>query len=497
MNESVPGFFSGGGDNPKEGQRMNQEENKKITFDSTEIERSIISALLVAPIKFHAASEVICSSDFSVNLCSMIFSVMQNLSNRNLAIDEVTVLTELTEISKSSEIEVSPDDFREIMDSNSTSANLLTYCNELKEISERRKAAGALRKAEEALRKGGNLRDIFRELEAVRPTDPGEYRSYQDNNLIKPLISVLDPKERPEIIPTGFQSLDKAINGGLTEGVYLISAIPGLGKTSFVSQILDCVALNGRSCLMFNYEMATDLLIARSLARLAYRQNHRTKSDAEIPTATEIYFKTLLSEPDKEEPEKKQQREKKLEILSETQERYEEAARNLYYVNCDGAYTADRIERRIARHIAETGQKPVVAIDYLQILPAMNPRQINQTEIVSTNLSELTRISRKFGIPVIVVSATSRENYNGSGSMSAFKSTGTAEYTSSLGAVMFYTALKGETKKVEKLTAAEKEHITFKAVKGRNVADIGELEFTRKGAWFYFEEVRKNNAQPH
>ena len=470
---------------------MNQEENKKIAFDSTEIERSIISALFVAPKKIHTASEVICSSDFSVNLCSMIFSVMQNLSNRNLAIDEVTVLTE---ISKSSEIEVSPDEFREIMDSSSTSANLLTYCNELKEISERRKAAGALKKAEGALRKGGNLNDIFKELEAVRPTDPGECRNYQDNNLIRPLISVLDPKEKPEIIPTGFRILDSKINGGLTEGVYLISAAPGMGKTAFVSQILDYIALNGRSCLLFSFEMSTDLLIARSLARLAYRQNHRSMKSDEIPTANEIYYKVLLSE---ESSMEKRLREKKLEILSDTQERYEAAARNLYYVNCDGVYTADRIERRIARHVAETGQKPVIAVDYLQIMPAANPRQINQTEIVSTNLSELTRISRKFGIPAIIISATARENYNGNGGMAAFKSSGTAEYTSSLGAVMFYTALRDKSKELESLTPEEKKHVTFKAVKCRNVADVGELEFTREGEWFYFEEVHKNDARPH
>ena len=450
------------------------------------LEEAIIGELFLAPEKISAIEDIICPADFSAKSHAEIFEAMQALNSKKLAIDIQTVNQE---IKKNNDFEISIDDLKEYIDATTTSANLFSHCNQLKTLSDKRNAYNALKKAESSLESGQEIQSIFDYLEAARPTDrEEEYRNYDDNSLLNKLIEFATNEDKPTITPTGFKNLDKCLSGGLTEGTYIISAIPGMGKTAFASQMLDSIAKNGSDVILFNYEMSTSELLSRSIARIAYKEER-----AAAPQANEIYLKKLLIEPDNEAINEKKEREKKLEILFDAEEKYSETAKNLYYVNCDSDYTVNNIKRRVKRHIAARNKRPVIAVDYLQIMPAQNPKQINITEIVSANMSELKRISREFKIPVIIISATSRENYNKVAGLSAFKNSGVAEYTADFGAVLYYTALENKT--AEELTQEEKEDITLKIVKsrrkGKEFAD--KLEFTFKGAWAYYEEKEKAN----
>ena len=57
-------------------------------------------------------------------------------------------------------------------------------------------------------------------------------------------------------LPTGFDALDRALDGGLYEGLYIVGAISSLGKTTLVTQIGDQIASGGQDVLVFSLEMA-------------------------------------------------------------------------------------------------------------------------------------------------------------------------------------------------------------------------------------------------
>ena len=78
------------------------------------------------------------------------------------------------------------------------------------------------------------------------------------------------------------------------------------------------------------------------------------------------------------------------------------------------------------------GKKPVVFIDYLQILqPEQDEKGRTQTtkETVDTTVTELKRISREQGLTVFVISSVNRANYLTPIDFESLKESGGIEYT--------------------------------------------------------------------
>lgn len=71
-------------------------------------------------------------------------------------------------------------------------------------------------------------------------------------------------------ISTGFENLDKLLDGGLYPGLYVIGANSSLGKTTLVLQIADSIAKSGQGVLIFSLEMSRFELIAKTLSRMSF-----------------------------------------------------------------------------------------------------------------------------------------------------------------------------------------------------------------------------------
>ncbi|MCE2188688.1 helicase DnaB, partial [Streptococcus thermophilus] len=79
--------------------------------------------------------------------------------------------------------------------------------------------------------------------------------------------------------------------------------------------------------------------------------------------------------------------------------------------------------KTVNSYVARTGKKPVVIIDYLQILKPTNDRGTDKAN-VTTSVNEMKKIATRYHIPVIVISSFNRLNYNSPVSMEAFKESG-------------------------------------------------------------------------
>lgn len=300
-------------------------------------------------------------------------------------------------------------------------------------------------------------------------------------------------------IPTGFPSLDKILNGGLVPGLYIMGAVSSLGKTALMVNFADNIAAAGTDVLYFSLEMSKYELMARSISRLSFRITGERKGNADDAFSTfGVLFGALDLNPGS--------------LLTEAAEEYRQTiGKHIWYFEGVGSIGVDQIREAVQNHIAKTGRKPVVFVDYLQIIAPADPRATDKhnTDVIVTTLKQM---SRDEDVPVFCISSLNRMNYNEPINMAAFKESGAIEYGSDvlIGLQLYGIGYKPGEKEQERkariqqlVTAAEKEDrisIQVRVLKNRNGrrGDSGELKFTKRFNSFFeipedFKEVYTND----
>ena len=218
-------------------------------------------------------------------------------------------------------------------------------------------------------------------------------------------------------IPTGFNSLDSLLDGGLFSGLYIIGAISSLGKTTLCLQMLDNIAKSGTDVLIFSLEMAKSELLAKSISRLTF-----TRSSKNIVVSGRTTRDVLTN---------KQSNDQVAKSISNAIDTYKnEYSKHVYILEGVGNYDVKEIRKGIETHINMTGNKPVVLIDYLQVIQPYDNKSLSDKQNTDKTVLELKRISREFDITVLVISSFNRENYYQSVSLTSFKESGSIEYSS-------------------------------------------------------------------
>lgn len=232
------------------------------------------------------------------------------------------------------------------------------------------------------------------------------------NSLMGDILSPVDTNP----IKTGFSNLDIALGGEINAGVMTIGGLSSLGKTSFILQIADQIALEGkRDALYFSLEMSARELVAKSVSRLTYLLDGK----ALAKTTAGIMQKSRW----------KRYSEQERSAIYKAFTAYKGIAKGLYFIEPNKAYSAQDIAKAVREHIATTKRKPVVFIDYLQILSPITPRATDK-QAIDENITALKRLSAQEGLLIVLVSSISRSKYSQTISMDSFKESGSIEYSS-------------------------------------------------------------------
>lgn len=232
-------------------------------------------------------------------------------------------------------------------------------------------------------------------------------------------------------IPTGFKGLDDLLEGGLYEGLYIIGAISSLGKTTFALQVIDQIAASGHDVIVFSLEMARYELMAKSISRLTF-EAHQAQGlplGAAKTTRGITTGKRYANYNDTE-----------MRLIERATKDYAEISRRIWIKEGIGELGVQQVREAVQRHITLTGRKPVVLIDYLQILAPYNERYTDKQNTDKAVL-ELKRISRDNKIPIIGISSFNRDNYTAPVNMAAFKESGAIEYSSDVLMGLQYTGM--------------------------------------------------------
>lgn len=243
--------------------------------------------------------------------------------------------------------------------------------------------------------------------EAIRTTAarPDNVTDYIDTLMSGEIEQFREARNRR----TGFNNLDEQAKG-LYSGLYVVAAISSLGKTTFCHQIADQLAAMGEDVLFFSLEQSRLELVSKSLAR------RTAQKDAAKAVNSLSIRRGYLPE----------------QVLKAAAEYKSDIAERLSVIEGNFACNFSFIGEYIRKYIAKTGKKPVVFIDYLQILQPeqdQNGRTQSTKETVDTTVTELKRISREMGLTVFVISSVNRANYLTPIDFESLKESGGIEYT--------------------------------------------------------------------
>lgn len=208
--------------------------------------------------------------------------------------------------------------------------------------------------------------------------------------------------------PTGFEGLDAKLSGGLHAGVYVLGAVPSLGKTSLAWQIADNIAAGGRTVLFYSLEMSRFEMASKAISRYA-----AGIYDVDLaPSALDVRMG------------------RKPEIVGKAVQAFAAtSAPNLIVIEGGLDLTVSGICDDVAKRLND-GLNPVVFVDYLQILRSGDPRtDSDDKRRTDEAMRQLKQLSAAHGLTVFVVSSLNRMNYGESASFTSFKESGSIEYT--------------------------------------------------------------------
>ena len=320
------------------------------------------------------------------------------------------------------------------------------------------------------------------ELEAMAEATKEEYLKTSAAAQIQDFLDGITASANTPAISTGFHNLDTILDGGLYEGLYIIGAISSLGKTTLALQLADNLAQQGQDVLIFSLEMARSELIAKSISRLTYlladnRADAKTTRGITAGARYRGYSQTERG------------------IINKAITSYKEYAPHIFIHEGVGDIGIERVKEIVQQHISITGNKPVVLIDYLQILSPYDMRASDKQNTDKTVL-ELKRLSRDCKIPVIGISSFNRDSYKAGGginqgkvSMTDYKESGALEYSADvLMGLEFYSAgTKEYDEKAEK--RKDPREIRLVVLKNRNGKAWEECNFDYLPLFNYYKEA--------
>ena len=251
---------------------------------------------------------------------------------------------------------------------------------------------------------------------------------------------------------TGYSNLDEL--NGLYNGLYVIGAVSSLGKTSFTYQLGDQLAEAGEKVLYFSLEQSKLELLTKSISRITAKIDYKN-----AVTGLEIR-KGFRND-----------------IVNRALDIYKPTAKNMQVIECNFNANINYIKDYVERYIKYMGIKPVVIIDYLQIIPPVKEGEQTK-DAVDFNVRALKKMQSDNDLLVFVISSINRSNYLAPIDFESFKESGGIEYTADvvwgLQLEVLYTDLftkdKQIIKKREAVKEAKKEHprkIVLECLKNR------------------------------
>lgn len=358
---------------------------KKVLPNNPEAEQSVIGSMIMDKDAIIAASEIITGEDFYQQRYGVLFDAMIELFNEGQPVDLITLQNKLKEKDVPPEL-CSLEFIRDLITSVPTSANVKYYANIVKEKSTLRQ----LIKVTEGITNqcyldkdkiDSLLEDTEKKVfDIVQKRNSGDYTSIKDVvfRSLESIEAAAKNKGSVTGVATGFYDLDYKTAGLQPSDLILIAARPSMGKTAFVLNIAEHVALKSNvTTAIFSLEMSKDQLVKRILSM-------HSKVDSQAIRSGELSDDDWVK-------------------LVESAR----AIGNSNLIIDDTSSISIGELRSKCRKFKLENNLGLVIIDYLQLMSGSKKSESRQQEISEISRS-LKALAREISAPVIALSQLSR-----------------------------------------------------------------------------------------
>jgi len=366
---------------------LEEEVIKRLPPHNVEAERAVIGAMMLNADAIMVCSELLTSDEFYQQQYGIIFDALVEMYKDGVGADLVTLQNKLREKEVTPEL-YSVEYLGELLASVPTSANVKFYA----EIVHEKAVLRRLIRVSEQVTKdcymdSQPLEDILEDTEksvfdVIQQRGGSEFEPIRDV-VLRTLDSIEKAaKQKGNItgLETGFRDLDAKTAGLQKSDLILIAARPAMGKTAFVLNIAEYVALHSNSTIaLFSLEMSKEQLVKRMLAMNSMVDSQKIRAgdledddwDKLVGSVRKIGNSNL--------------------VIDDT-----------------SGITASELRSKCRKLKIEQGLDLVI-IDYLQLMTGAGKRKSDSRQQEISDISRSLKVmARELNVPVIALSQLSR-----------------------------------------------------------------------------------------
>lgn len=365
---------------------MEEELIKKDLPKSIEAERSVIGSMMMDPEAIVAVSEILTPEDFYQKQLGVIYGTMVELFSEGKAVDLVTLQDRLkTKDIPPEYLEVSF--LSEMVMAVPVSTNAAYYAGIVREKSVMR---NLIRTAEGIANNcylgKESLDEILEKSEKAIFEISGKRSNTGFESISKIVVDTITSiemaaKNKGSVtgIASGFIDVDYKTAGFQNSDLILIAARPSMGKTAFVLNLAEYIAVRSKQCTaVFSLEMSKDQLVKRLLSMNSHVDSQAIRTGSLSEEQWEMLFEggRAIAE-------------SKL-ILDDTP-----------------GITVRELRSKCRKYKLEHDLKLII-IDYLQLMNGSSKSESRQQEVAEISRS-LKALARELNVPIIALSQLSRQ----------------------------------------------------------------------------------------
>ena len=364
-----------------------REENtiKQIMPHSLEAERAVIGSMLMDADAIPSANDILNDTDFYNKQYGTLFEAMIQLHNEGRSSDLITLKAKLEESGVPSEV-ISLDFIRDIIAGVPTSANVKEYANIVYEKAVLRNLIRTTNDITNQVYSGKDKLEDVLEMAEKKVFEVVQKRGTSDIvpvrqvvlNVLAEIESAAQTRGTITGLPTGFIDLDNQLSGLQPSDFILIAARPSVGKTAFVLNITEHMALKKNiSVAIFSLEMSKEQLISRVVAQHSMVDSMKMR----VGNLNDTEWGKIMETSD---------------IIANAG----------IYIDDTPGISIGELRSKCRKLSIEKGID-IVIIDYLQLMSGSGKSPSREQEISEISRS-LKGIARELNVPVIALSQLNR-----------------------------------------------------------------------------------------
>ena len=360
---------------------------KRLPPNNVEAEKAVIGAMMLDSDAIMVCSEILTAGEFYQQQYGIIFDALVEMYRDGIGADLVTIQNKLREKEVTPEL-YSVEYLGELLASVPTSANVKFYAEIVHEKAVLRRLIKVTEQVtRECYMDSQPLEDILEDTEksvfdVIQQRGGSEFEPIRDV-VLRTLDSIEKAaKQKGNItgLETGFRDLDAKTAGLQKTDLILIAARPAMGKTAFVLNIAEYVALHSNSTIaLFSLEMSKEQLVKRMLAMNSMVDSQKIRTgdledddwDKLVGSVRKIGNSNL--------------------VIDDT-----------------SGITASELRSKCRKLKIEQGLDLVI-IDYLQLMTGAGKRKSDSRQQEISDISRSLKVmARELDVPVIALSQLSR-----------------------------------------------------------------------------------------